>query len=143
MWRARWRDGRHFGASECTVSTAVISSPCASASSRAKVSNRSKSSGGSASIGDQLPSGAWRGLYEPVHGSAPDIAGQNKPNPLAAIGSAAAMLNYSFSLKEEAAAIEAAIQTVLQDGPVTADLKPAGSPGTTEDVGNAVRAAIG
>ncbi len=97
----------------------------------------------SASIGDQLPNGVWRGLYEPVHGSAPDIAGQNKANPLAAIGSAAAMLNYSFSLKEEAAAIEAAIQTVLQDGPVTADLKPAGSPGTTEDVGNAVCAAIG
>ena len=97
----------------------------------------------SASIGDQLPNGVWRGLYEPVHGSAPDIAGQNKANPLAAIGSAAAMLNYSFSLKEEAAAIEAAIQTVLQDGPVTADLKPAGSPGTTEDVGNAVCAALG
>ena len=97
----------------------------------------------SASIGNQLPNGVWRGLYEPVHGSAPDIAGQNKANPLAAIGSAAAMLNYSFSLKEEAAAIEAAIQTVLQDGPVTADLKPAGSPGTTEDVGHAVCAAIG
>ena len=97
----------------------------------------------SASIGNQLPNGVWRGLYEPVHGSAPDIAGQNKANPLAAIGSAAAMLNYSFSLKEEAAAIEAAIQTVLQDGPVTADLKPAGSPGTTEDVGAAVCAAIG
>ncbi len=97
----------------------------------------------SASIGDQLPSGVWRGLYEPVHGSAPDIAGQNKANPLAAIGSAAAMLNYSFSLKEEAAAIEAAIQTVLENGPVTADLKPAGSPGTTEDVGDAVCAAIG
>ena len=97
----------------------------------------------SASIGNQLPNGVWRGLYEPVHGSAPDIAGQNKANPLAAIGSAAAMLNYSFSLKEEAAAIEAAIQTVLQDGPVTADLKPAGSPGTTEDVRHAVCAAIG
>ena len=97
----------------------------------------------SASIGDQLPNGVWRGLYEPVHGSAPDIAGQNKANPLAAIGSAAAMLNYSFSLKEEAAAIEAAIQTVLQDGPVTADLKPEGAPGTTEDVANAVCAAIG
>ena len=97
----------------------------------------------SASIGNQLPNGVWRGLYEPVHGSAPDIAGQNKANPLAAIGSAAAMLNYSFSLKEEAAAIEAAIQTVLQDGPRTADLKPAGSPGTTEDVGAAVCSAIG
>jgi 3-isopropylmalate dehydrogenase len=46
----------------------------------------------SASIGDRRPSGAWVGLYEPVHGSAPDIAGQNKANPLGAIGSAGALL---------------------------------------------------
>ena len=52
----------------------------------------------SASIGHQRPSGAWTGLYEPVHGSAPDIAGQNKANPLGAIGSVAAMLEYSFGL---------------------------------------------
>ncbi len=50
----------------------------------------------SASIGDQKSSGTWVGLYEPVHGSAPDIAGQNKANPLGAIGSVAAMLEYSF-----------------------------------------------
>src|SRR5207253_3130280 len=49
----------------------------------------------SASIGDKRPSGAWVGLYEPVHGSAPDIAGQNKANPFGAIGSVAAMLEYS------------------------------------------------
>ena len=61
----------------------------------------------SASIGAQKPSGAWVGLYEPVHGSAPDIAGQNKANPLGAIGSVAAMLEYSFGLKEEAAAVNA------------------------------------
>ena len=97
----------------------------------------------SASIGDPLPSGAWRGLYEPVHGSAPDIAGQNKANPLAAIGSAAAMLNYSFGLSEEAAAIEQAMQAVLASGQVTADLKPKGAPSTTEQVGQAVCAAIG
>jgi 3-isopropylmalate dehydrogenase len=97
----------------------------------------------SASIGDPLPSGAWRGLYEPVHGSAPDIAGQNKANPLAAIGSAAAMLNYSFGLKEEAAAIESAMQAVMQSGKVTADLRPKGTPATTEEVGRAVCAAIG
>jgi len=97
----------------------------------------------SASIGDKLPSGAWRGLYEPVHGSAPDIAGQNKANPLAAIGSAAAMLSYSFGLKEEGAAIEAAMRQVLESGPVTADLKPAGTPATTEEVGAAVCEAIG
>ena len=58
----------------------------------------------SASIGDARPSGVRGGLYEPVHGSAPDIAGQNKANPLGAIGSVAAMLEYSFGLKEEAAA---------------------------------------
>lgn len=97
----------------------------------------------SASIGDPLPSGAWRGLYEPVHGSAPDIAGQNKANPLAAIGSAAAMLNYSFGLKEEAAAIEAAMQAVMASGKVTADLRPKGTPATTEQVGQAVCDAIG
>ena len=96
----------------------------------------------SASIGNQLPNGVWRGLYEPVHGSAPDIAGQNKANPLAAIGSASAMLSYSFGLTEEAAAIDAAIQKVLLEGPVTADLKPKSAAGTTEDVGRAVCAAI-
>lgn len=97
----------------------------------------------SASIGDRLPNGVWRGLYEPVHGSAPDIAGQDKANPLAAIGSAAAMLNYSFGLKEEAAAIDAAVQTVLRNGPLTSDLKPAGTAATTEEVGRAVCATIG
>ncbi len=51
----------------------------------------------SASIGAKKPSGAWTGLYEPVHGSAPDIAGQNKANPFGAIGSVAAMLEYSFN----------------------------------------------
>lgn len=97
----------------------------------------------SASIGNQLPNGVWRGLYEPVHGSAPDIAGQNKANPLAAIGSAAAMLSYSFGLEQEAAAIEDAMQAVLKNGPVTGDLKPKGTPATTEQVGKAVCDAIG
>jgi 3-isopropylmalate dehydrogenase len=82
------------------------------------------------------------GLYEPVHGSAPDIAGQNKANPLGAIGSVAAMLEYSFGLKEEASAVEAAIAAVLQSGKVTADLRPPGAPSTTEQVGEAVCAAI-
>jgi 3-isopropylmalate dehydrogenase len=97
----------------------------------------------SASIGNQLPNGVWRGLYEPVHGSAPDIAGQNKANPFAAIGSAAAMLSYSFGLEREAAAIEDAMQAVLKNGPVTGDLKPKGTSGTTEQVGKAVCDAIG
>jgi 3-isopropylmalate dehydrogenase len=96
----------------------------------------------SASIGDKKPSGAWTGLYEPVHGSAPDIAGQNKANPLGAIGSVAAMLDYSFGLKEEADAVNHAIEMVLSSGHVTSDLKPSGTPATTEQVGDAICAAI-
>src|SRR6202049_2933011 len=93
----------------------------------------------SASIGDKKPSGIWVGLYEPVHGSAPDIAGQNKANPFGAIGSVAAMLEYSFGLKEEAATVNNAIEAVLNSGHVTADLKPAGKPATTtSEVGDAV-----
>ena len=97
----------------------------------------------SASIGDQKPSGALVGLYEPVHGSAPDIAGQNKANPLGAIGSVAAMLAYTFSLKKEATAVESAIEAVLKSGKMTADLRPPGPPATTEQVGTAVCAAVG
>jgi 3-isopropylmalate dehydrogenase len=96
------------------------------------------------SIG-MLPSaslGEHKGLYEPVHGSAPDIAGQNKANPLGAIGSVAAMLEYSFKLKEEAAAVNRAIEAVLNSGRVTADLRPSGTPATTQQVGEAVCEAI-
>ena len=96
----------------------------------------------SASIGNRKPTGAWVGLYEPVHGSAPDIAGQNKANPLGAIGSVAAMLEYSFGLKQEADAVNRAIEEVLASGKVTADLKPSGAPATTEQVGEAVCAMI-
>ena len=63
-----------------------------------------------------------RGLYEPIHGSAPDIAGQNKANPIATILSAAMMLRYSFDLGAEADAIEAAVDRVLNKGLRTADL---------------------
>ena len=62
------------------------------------------------------------GLYEPSHGSAPDIAGQNIANPIATILSAAMMLRYSFDLDEEANAIEEAIKQVLHDGIRTADI---------------------
>jgi 3-isopropylmalate dehydrogenase len=96
----------------------------------------------SASLGEQRPSGAWVGLYEPVHGSAPDIAGQNKANPLGAIGSVAAMLEYSFGLTAEAAAVNGAIEEVLASGKVTADLKPSGPPSSTTGVGEAVCAAV-
>jgi 3-isopropylmalate dehydrogenase len=97
----------------------------------------------SASLGGRKASGAWVGLYEPVHGSAPDIAGQNRANPLGAIGSVAALLEYSFGLREEAAAVNSAIEIVLGSGTVTADLKPKGAPATTEQVGEAVCAILG
>jgi 3-isopropylmalate dehydrogenase len=96
----------------------------------------------SASIGDRKPSGVWVGLYEPVHGSAPDIAGQNNANPFGAIGSVAAMLEYSFGLKDEAAVVNRAVEKVLNSGRVTADLKPSGQPATTTEVGDAVVRAI-
>ncbi len=83
----------------------------------------------SASIGDT------KGLYEPVHGSAPDLAGKSQANPLGAIGSAAAMLEYSFGLKREADAIQAAIGQVLNEGKVTGDL---GGSLSTEEAGKAV-----
>ncbi|MBE5883209.1 MAG: 3-isopropylmalate dehydrogenase [Lachnospiraceae bacterium] len=67
------------------------------------------------------------GLYEPSHGSAPDIAGQNVANPIATILSAAMMLKYSFDLDKEAAAIEAAVKQVLQDGYRTVDIMSAGN----------------
>jgi 3-isopropylmalate dehydrogenase len=73
-----------------------------------------------------------------VHGSAPDIAGQNKANPLGAIGSVAAMLEYSFGLTEEAAVVNAAMEEVLNSGRVTADLKPTGAAATTAEVGSAI-----
>jgi len=70
----------------------------------------------SASIGGDV------GLYEPAHGSAPDIAGQNKANPLATILSAAMMLRYSFNLDKEADAIDQAVRKALQEGYRTGDL---------------------
>jgi 3-isopropylmalate dehydrogenase len=96
----------------------------------------------SASIGDRRPSGAWVGLYEPVHGSAPDIAGQNKANPLGAIGSVAAMLEYSFGLVKEARSVTNAMEEALNGGRVTADLNPAGAPATTTEVGDEVCALL-
>ena len=71
----------------------------------------------SASLGD-----GTRGMYEPIHGSAPDIAGQNKANPIATILSVAMMLRYSFNLMEESDCIERAVENVLNAGWRTADL---------------------
>ena len=63
-----------------------------------------------------------RGLYEPIHGSAPDIAGQDKANPIATVLSAAMMLRYAFNMMAEADCIEAAVDKVLADGVRTADI---------------------
>lgn len=79
------------------------------------------------------------GMYEPVHGSAPDIAGQNKANPMATILSAAMMLRYTFGLSKEADAIESAVKALLKDGYRTPDLMANG--GTeigTKEAGNLI-----
>jgi 3-isopropylmalate dehydrogenase len=84
-----------------------------------------------------------KGLYEPIHGSAPDIAGQDKANPLATILSAAMMLRYSFGLLEEATAIETAVRKVLADGLATGDIARAGCKMVgTREMGAAVVAAL-
>jgi 3-isopropylmalate dehydrogenase len=84
----------------------------------------------SASLGEDGP-----GLFEPVHGSAPDIAGTGKANPLAMLGSVAMMLRHGFSLETEAAALESAIDRALEEGLRTPDL---GGEATTEDAVQAV-----
>ena len=71
----------------------------------------------SASLGETT-----RGLYEPIHGSAPDIAGQDKANPIATVLSAAMMLRYAFDMMDEADCIEAAVDKVLADSVRTADI---------------------
>lgn len=78
-------------------------------------------------------------MYEPVHGSAPDIAGKNMANPLATILSAAMMLRYSFNLEEEAKDIENAVEKVLNDGIRTIDIKePNGEYVSCSEIGTAV-----
>ena len=67
-----------------------------------------------------------KGLFEPSHGSAPDIAGQNIANPLATILSAAMLLRYSFGLENEARVIESAVQKTLKDGKRTPDIFESG-----------------
>ncbi|MCG8402148.1 MAG: 3-isopropylmalate dehydrogenase [Firmicutes bacterium] len=74
----------------------------------------------SASLGGQV------GLYEPIHGSAPDIAGQDMANPIATILSAAMMLRYSFNMEEAAALVEQAVEAVLEEGWRTVDIMQPG-----------------
>jgi 3-isopropylmalate dehydrogenase len=83
------------------------------------------------------------GMYEPVHGSAPDIAGQNIANPMATILSIAMMLRYTFGLLEEADAVEAAVKKVLSDGYRTPDLMAnGGNQIGTKEAGDLIVAAI-
>lgn len=83
------------------------------------------------------------GMYEPIHGSAPDIAGQNIANPIATILSAAMMLRYSFDLAEEADAIENAVASVLEAGNRTGDIAKAGEKKLTcTEMGDLICAAI-
>ena len=92
----------------------------------------------SASVGD-----GNKGLYEPVHGSAPDIEGKNIANPLAAILSAAMLLRYSFNREDEAAKIDRAVRAVLAEGYRTADiLQPGTNKVGTVEMGDAVVAAL-
>ena len=84
-----------------------------------------------------------KGLYEPVHGSAPDIAGKDLANPLASILSVAMMLRDSFDLEAEAARVEAAVRVVLREGYRTPDIFEAGAKRIgTEEMGDRVAAAI-
>ncbi len=76
---------------------------------------------GSSSLGE-----GTCGMYEPIHGSAPDIAGQNKANPIGTILSAAMMLKYSFGMEKESACVEAAVNTVLDGGYRTLDMMSEG-----------------
>ena len=91
----------------------------------------------SASLGAQAP-----GLYEPIHGSAPDIAGQDKANPMATILSVAMMFRYSFQLPDEATAIEQAVDKALADGWRTADMAGEGECIGTKKMGEVIRANI-
>ena len=93
----------------------------------------------SASLGAADATGRRKALYEPVHGSAPDIAGQDKANPLATILSFAMMLRYSFDLADDADLLEKAVTNVLDKGLRTADIMQAGKTQvSTTDMGQAV-----
>ena len=98
----------------------------------------------SASLGAPMANGRPKALYEPVHGSAPDIAGQGKANPIACILSFAMALRYSFDHGDEATRLEQAIEAVLAGGARTADLMgpEGGTPITTAQMGDAVIKAL-
>ena len=98
----------------------------------------------SASLGAPMENGRPKALYEPVHGSAPDIAGQGKANPIACILSFAMALRYSFNEGENATMLEEAVNSVLADGLRTGDLMgpDGGTPVGTSEMGDAVIAKL-
>ncbi|UWQ95768.1 3-isopropylmalate dehydrogenase [Rhodobacteraceae bacterium M385] len=98
----------------------------------------------SASLGAPMANGRPKAMYEPVHGSAPDITGQGKANPIACILSFAMALRYSFDLGDEATLLESAVEGVLADGARTADLMgpDGGTPISTSDMGDAIVAKL-
>ena len=98
----------------------------------------------SASLGAKMESGRPKAMYEPVHGSAPDIAGQGKANPIACILSFAMALRYSFDQGDAAAELERAVERVLGDGVRTADLMGPedGTPVSTAEMGDHIIAAL-
>ena len=98
----------------------------------------------SATLGPVMANGRPKAMYEPVHGSAPDIAGQGKANPIACILSFAMALRYSFDCGAEADLLEGAIEKVLASGARTSDLMglEGGSPISTSDMGDAIITAL-
>ena len=98
----------------------------------------------SASLGAPMANGRPKALYEPVHGSAPDIAGQGKANPIACILSFAMALRYSYDLGAEADRLEKAVEKVLADGVRTADLMgpEGGTPVSTSQMGDHIVKAL-
>ncbi|MFV0512847.1 MAG: 3-isopropylmalate dehydrogenase [Jhaorihella sp.] len=98
----------------------------------------------SASLGAPMENGRPKALYEPVHGSAPDIAGQGKANPIACTLSFAMALRYSFDRGAEATQLESAVEKVLADGLRTADLlgEDGAAPVSTSQMGDAIVAAL-
>ncbi|MFI3174917.1 MAG: 3-isopropylmalate dehydrogenase [Bacillota bacterium] len=91
----------------------------------------------SASLGE----GAF-GMYEPIHGSAPDIAGKNMANPIATILSIGMMLKYTLNLPKESKAIEVAVESVLNGGARTADIVTSGTPIGTKEMGELILAEL-
>jgi 3-isopropylmalate dehydrogenase len=98
----------------------------------------------SASLGAPMANGRPKALYEPVHGSAPDIAGQGKANPIACILSFAMALRYSFEAGALADRVEAAVEAVLADGLRTPDLigEEGRAPVSTAEMGDAIVAKL-